>query len=117
MNTEIGRFLEGRLLSTIKLIQVLYDLGLGAGFDTCAWVEGKELVIGRGLEHQSKGFLRILPQETTVLIGFPKGHQLFDPAKRGKGPPGSQTRILIRDPADVDLYVRRLVDEAYSLED
>jgi hypothetical protein len=117
VNPEIGRFFEGRLLGTIKLLQVLYDLGLGAGYDTCAWVDGKELVIGRGDPFASRGFMRVIPEEAAAWLCFPRGARLFDPQKRAKGPPGSQTRIYIRSPQDVDAYVRRMIDEAYAIEE
>jgi hypothetical protein len=117
MRSDVGRFFEGRLLDTIKLLQVIYDIGCGAGFDVDCWIEGKEMVFGRAGVGQGRGFLRVIVLETSAILLFPRGHKLFDPAKRGKGPRNSQTRVHVRDPADIDLYVRRLIDEAYATDE
>lgn len=116
MRPDLGRYFEGRELSQTNLLSVIYDFCNGQGADVAVWIDGRELVFGRGEPKVGQGFLRVLPQEIWVLIGFPRGHQLFDPKKRAKGPPRSQTRVLIRDPADFDLYVRRMVEQAYGLE-
>src|SRR5687768_3469309 len=117
MRTDIGRFFEGRLLSTIKLLQVIYDLASGAGPDVSAWIEGRELVFGKGDERAGTIFLRVTPQETAAILSFPRGHELFDPLKRAKGPPHSQTRLVVTHPSEIDLYVRRMIDAAYNLEE
>jgi hypothetical protein len=116
MREDIGRFLEGRLLPTINLIKTIYDVGLGAGKDVEAWLDGRELVFSKGHGGHNRGFLRLTPMETAVTIAFPRGHELLDPKKRAKGARGSETRMLIRDQADLDLYVRRMIDAAYSIE-
>jgi hypothetical protein len=115
MRTDIGRFLEGRLLPTINLIKTIYDTGLGAGKDVTAWIDGRELVFSKG-EDKGRGFMRAIPLETSVTLCFPRGHELLDPKKRAKGARGSETRVLIRDQMDLDLYIRRMIDAAYSVE-
>jgi hypothetical protein len=116
MRPDVGRFLEGRLLETINLIKTIYDTALGAGPDVEAWIDGRELVFSKGQAGHGRGFLRAIPHETAVTIAFPRGHELLDPKKRARGAKGSETRMLIRDQADFDLYVRRMLDAAYSIE-
>jgi hypothetical protein len=116
MRTDIGRFFEGRLLDTIKLLQTIYDVGCGAGRDVNAWVDGRELVFSRGEESKGRGFLRVTPGETNATICFPRGHELLDPLKRAKGPRGSETRMTIMHPSELDSYVRRMIDAAYELD-
>lgn len=41
MESEIGRYLEGRLLPAINLIKLIHDLGTGAGYDVSAWIDGR----------------------------------------------------------------------------
>lgn len=116
MESEIGRYLEGRLLPAINLIKLIHDLGTGAGYDVSAWIDGRQLVFTRDVPGSGRGFLRLIPQESSIILCFPRGHEILDPKKRAKGPPGSETRLLVRDPSDVDGYVRRMIDAAYSLE-
>lgn len=116
MRTDIGRFLEGRLLPTINLIKAIYDTALGAGHDVEARIDGRELMFAKGDAQGGRGFMRLTPHETSVTIAFPRGHELLDPKKRARGARGSETRVLLRDQADLDLYIRRMIDAAYSLE-
>lgn len=116
MRPDIGRYLEGRLLSTINLIKLIYDTGLGAGRDVEVWIDGRELVFSKGEGGKGRGFMRVIPFETSLNLCFPRGHELLDPKKRAKGAKGSETRVLIRDQADLDLYIRRMIDSAYSIE-
>jgi hypothetical protein len=115
MQSDIGRYFEGRLFETTQLLKVIYDVTLGAGKDVAATIEGKELVFRKG-QNTGRGFLRVIPMEVYVLIAFPKGQELFDPRKRTQGPPGSQKTTLIRDTIDFDIYVRGLLAQAYALE-
>jgi hypothetical protein len=117
MRSDIGRYFSGRLLPTIKLLQALFDVGTGAGYDVDCWIDGREMVFGRGEPGEGQGFLRVTPLEATVILSFPNGDRLFDPRKRGSGPPNSQKRIMIGHPSEIDFYVRRLIEEAYELDD
>ena len=116
MRGEIGRFFEGYLHETLQLMKTVYDAGLGAGPDVLVWIDGREMVFGRW-EEGGRGFLRMIPAEVSVRIAFPKGEQVFDPQGRTKGYPGSQTSMTLFLPSDVDVYVRRMIDAAYQLED
>lgn len=116
MRPDIGRFLEGRLLSTVQLLKAIYDIGTGEGDDVSVWIDGRELVFGKGEPSTGRGFLRAIPQETSVILAFPRGHELLDPLKRAKGPRGSETRMFIRHASELDPYVRRMIDAAYHLE-
>ncbi len=115
MEAELGRYFEGRLYETKMLLKTMYDLGCGQGKDVEVWIEGRELVFGRGEEGRNRGFMRLIPQEISIILGFPIGDQLFDPKNRAKGPPGSQKSLVIRDAADLDPYVRRMISQAYAL--
>lgn len=117
MRSDIGRFLEGRILETVNLIKAVYDIASGEGPEVSAWVHGRELVFGKGEEGQGSGFVRVLPADTMITLTFPRGSELFDPAKRLKGmPPTASRRLNIRATIELDMYVRRLIDAAYALE-
>lgn len=116
MRSDIGRFFEGYMLETINIMKVVYDSAMGAGKDVVVWIDGRELVFGRGEENSGRGFLRMIPGEVTVRIAFPKGDQVFDPQKRARGYPGSQKSMTLAHPSDVDTYVRRMIDAAFALE-
>lgn len=115
MRIDIGRFLEGRLLETVNLIKAVYDLATGEGKDVEAFVHGRELVFARR-EPTGAGFVRLLPQETSVVISFPRGPELFDPGKRLRGFPTARRSLTLRSTMQLDPYVRRLIDEAYRLD-
>lgn len=116
MESEIGRYFEGRLLDTQRVLRALYDLGLGQGSDTQVWIDGRELVFGKGEVGQGRGYMRLIPAEAVVTIAFPKGYALLDPQRRTHGAPGSQTVLVVGHASDLDPYVRRLVAAAYALE-
>ena len=116
MESTIGRYFEGRLLETQQLLRFIYDVAHGQGGDVCVWIDGREMVFGRGDPQRNRGFLRVTPGEVAVTLGFPQGSQLFDPKKRAKGPAGAQTSLSITHSTQLDLYVRRLVDQAYALD-
>ena len=115
MQPELGRFFENRLREVQNVLLVLHDYATGQSRDVKAWVDGRELVFGMK-EREGFGFLRVLPQEASVSVAFPRGHELPDPQKRAKGPAGARTKLLVRTTADVDLYVRRMIDAAYALD-
>lgn len=116
MRPDIGRYLDNRLHEVMLLIKVVYDVCTGEGADVSAWVDGRELVFGRKGEREGPGFLRLLPHEVNVTIAFPRGHDIPDPLKRARGVPGSRTRMTLRTTADLDVYVRRMIDTAYALD-
>lgn len=116
MRTDLGRFFEGRLLETIKLLKAIHDVATGAGPDVSVWIDGRQMVFGRGEPRTGRGFLRVMPGETNAIVSFPRGHQLHDPGKRAKGPSGSETRMTLGHLGDLDPYVRRMIDAAYALE-
>lgn len=116
MRWDLGKFFEGRLLATIQILKTIYDVATGTGEDVAVWVEGRELVFGKGEPKSGRGFLRAIPGEASVTIAFPRGHQILDPLKRARGPAGSQTQMILRHPSDLDVYVRRMIDAAYQLE-
>lgn len=116
MQSEIGRYFEGRLLEQQQLLRAVYDLAHGNGGDVCVWIDGREMVFGRGDPRRNRGFLRVIPGEVAVLLAFPQGHQLFDPKKKTRGPAGSQTSTSITHASQLDAYVRRLVEQAYTLD-
>ncbi len=116
MRADIGRFLEGRLLETINVMKAVYDAGTGAGKDVNVWIDGRELVFGKSAEEAGRGFLRLIPGEVSVVIAFPKGSEILDPKKRARGYPGSQTKMTLSHPSDLDTYVRRMIDVAYALD-
>ncbi len=115
MNSEIGRFFEGHFFETQKLMKAIYDLAMGEGQGAVhAHIEGRELVFATE-EGGRPGFLRMLPNPTSVTLAFPSGGQILDPAKRMKGPTGARTRLTLNNTLDLDPYVRRLIDQAYTL--
>ncbi|MEL7368765.1 MAG: hypothetical protein AAFN74_07630 [Myxococcota bacterium] len=114
MNSELGRYFEGRMLETQKLLRALYDVGTSPGGDVDVWVDGRELVFGRG-SRAGRGFMRLIPAEIRVVVGFPRGFDLFDPARRLKGPAMSQKSLTLGQVFEIDPYVRRLVEEAYRI--
>ena len=116
MESEIGRYFEGRMLEQQQLLRTIYDLAFGHGADVCVWIDGRELVFGRGDPRRNRGFLRVVPGEVAVVLGFPQGSQLFDPKKKTRGPAGSQTSTSITHATQLDAYVRRLVEQAYALD-
>lgn len=113
MNSELGRYFEGRLLETQKLLRALYDVGSGLGADVSVWVDGRELVFGRS--EGGRGFMRLIPADIRVLVAFPRGYELFDPRGRLKGPHRSQKSLSLGHVFEIDAYVRRLIDGAYQL--
>lgn len=117
MEPEIGRYFEGRLYDTTKVLKALYDLGLGAGGDASAWLDGRELVFGRGEPGHGRGFMRVIAREASVIVAFPAGSQIMDPKKRAKGPPGSQTSMVVTHYSELDTYFRRMLESAYALEE
>ena len=117
VRADIGRFLENRGLEQQKLLKMIYDLGLGCGEDVSIWVHGIEMVIGKGEAEDNRGFLRVFPLEAGVLLSFPRGPELRDPRGRAQGPLGSQTSIEIGHAGEIDLYIRRMIHEAYALEE
>lgn len=115
VNPEIGRFLEGHHLDTIKLLKVLYDIGTGMGPDAVAYVEGRELVVTRGKKGRGRGFIRVIPSGASVILAFPDPDRLFDPQNRLKGPSRSQRTVTFGYPAEIDPYIRRLIEFAYHM--
>ena len=116
MRPDIGRYLEGRMLETIQLIKTAYDLATGQGKDVAAWIDGVELVFGRKGEGEGSGFVRVHPSEVTITLSFPRGTEIPDPQNRARGVPGSRTKMLIRHAGDLDVYVRRMIDTAYAID-
>ena len=116
MRPDIGRYLEGRFFDTVQLVKTVYDIGLGQGDDVSVWIEGNELVFGRRDPGSGSGFLRLLPQEVSITLSFPRGHEISDPQKRARGAAGSRTRLTIRMSAEIDVYTRRMIDAAYALD-
>jgi len=116
MQSDIGRFLEGRRLDSQKLIRVIYDACLGQGANVTAWIVGKELVFGSQGEDVGSGFVRIMPFDVSLILAFPRGHEIPDPQKKMSGVPNSRTTMTLHYPSDVDVYVRRMIDVAYALE-
>lgn len=117
MESEIGRYFEGRLLETQKMLRATYDICMGEGQDVVCWIDGRELVFGRGEPKKNRGFLRIIPSDVRIMLGFPSASRLFDPKKVLKGPKGSQGNTSIGYVAELDTYLRRLIDEAYRLDE
>ena len=116
VNSELGRYFEGRLLDTQKLLRALYDVGTSPGADVNVWVDGRELVFGRSPDAAGRGFMRIIPSEVRVVIAFPKGAELFDPAGRLSGPPNSQKSLSLGHVFEIDPQVRRMIEAAYGLD-
>lgn len=116
MESELGRFFAGRLYETTMLLKAIYDVGSGAGRDVTTWIDGRELVFGRGSPRTGRGFLRVVPGEVTVVLAFPRGQELFDPKKRAKGPRGSQTSLTVGHVGELDPYLRRMIEGAYVLD-
>jgi hypothetical protein len=115
MRSDLGRFFEGHILETVNVMKTIYDAGTGAGKDVSVSIDGRELVFTKG-DAGGRGFLRMIPGEVAVRIAFPKGSLVFDPEKRAKGYPGSQTSFSVAHPSEIDTYVRRMIDAAYALE-
>ncbi|MBK6686954.1 MAG: hypothetical protein IPG45_20975 [Deltaproteobacteria bacterium] len=116
MESEIGRYFEGRLLETQKMMRATYDLAMGTAKDVVVWIDGRELVFGKGQPRQGRGFLRLIPGEVRIVLAFPNAPALFDPKKVLKGPKGSQASVSIGYVAELDTYLRRLVEQASSLD-
>ncbi len=114
VNSELGRYLEGRRLDMQKLLRALYDVGCGQGSDVSVRVDGRELVFARDASSGSRGFVRLIPGEERVVIAFPRGNALFDPARRLKGPTGAQQSLSIGHVFEIDAYLRRLIETAYA---
>lgn len=114
MEPKLGRFFEGRHHETKMLLKVVLDLSLGLGPDVRAGVDGREMVFR--CRDTGRGFMRVIPQETRLLLGFPRGQELFDPLSRAKGPVGLQKTVVVGHARDVDGYLRRMIREAYDLE-
>ncbi len=111
---DLGRFFDGRNFETQKLMKVVYDLALGLGKDVSTFLEGRELGFTRGTA-KFPGFLRMLPEETSVTLYFPQGPRLLDPKKKLRGYPSSTARLVLYSTLDLDPYTRRLVDQAYAI--
>ena len=116
MQSDIGRFLQELHLDTQKTIRVVYDACFGQGADVSIWIEGKELVFGNKGENTGMGFIRVRPLNMTVILSFPRGHEIPDPQKKMSGVINSAMRMTLHWPSDVNTYVRRLIDVAYALE-
>lgn len=116
MESELGRYFEGRLLDTQRLLRTLYDLGLGLGSDTQVWIDGREMVFGRGEPRSGRGFMRIIPSEVMVVLAFPRGDGITDPKGLAKGPRGGQRSMTITHASQLDPYVRRMIGSAYDLD-
>lgn len=116
MRTDIGRFFEGRILATVNILKTIYDVGSGEGADVVVWIEGRQMVFGRGEPNTGRGFLRVTPGETNIILAFPRGHEVMDPKKRATGPRGSETKMVINHPSEIDPYVRRMIDAAYAID-
>ena len=115
MNSEIGRYFEGHLFETQKLMKAIYDLAMGEGDGyAAASIEGRELVFSKD-EGGRPGFLRMLPSPTSVTLSFPQGGELLDPNKRLKGPAGARKRVTLNSVQELDPYIRRLIDQAYEI--
>lgn len=116
MQSDIGRFLEGRRLESQKLIRVVYDACFGQGANVSVWIDGKELVFGCQGEEAGMGFVRIMPFDISLILAFPRGHEIPDPQNKTSGVMNSRTSMTLYYPSDVDAYVRRMIDAAYALE-
>lgn len=114
MEAELGRFFEAHGYETKMLLRTVLDLAEGQGAEVVTSVEGRELVFRRG--EGGRGFLRVLPQAVGLVLGFPRGGELFDPKSFLKGPSGFQKSVRILDAADLDPYLRRMLGEAYGLD-
>jgi hypothetical protein len=117
MQSEIGRYFEGRLLETQKLLKSTYDVALGNGSDVVVWIDGRELVFGRGEPKTGRGFLRVVPGEARIVLSFPKGYRINDPSKRLKGPKNATASTTLGYVGELDMYLRRIITDAYLLED
>jgi hypothetical protein len=115
MEPALGRYFEGRLLATTLLLKQLHDCALGQGKDVAAWIEGQELVFGRGAPRSGRGFLRLLPGDAHVVVAFPRAPELFDPQRRLRGPRGSQAHVVLTVAGGLDPYTRRLVECAHAV--
>jgi hypothetical protein len=116
VRADLGRYFEGHLLETVNVMKTVYDAAMGAGKDVSVWIDGRELVFGKGPDQTGRGFIRMIPGEATVVIAFPKGSLLLDKQKRLRGYPNAQSKMTLAHPSDVDIYVRRLIDSAYAQE-
>ena len=116
MRPDIGRYLEGRMLEQIQLIKTIYDAATGAGSDVNVWIDGRELVFGKGEAAAGPGFMRVIPGEVMVTIAFPRGHEIPDPKKQFKGPRHSRTTRAVSHYSEVNVYVRRMIDASYAIE-
>ena len=114
MQGELGRFFEGRLREVTDMMLVLHDYCVGQGKEVKVTLEGTEMVFRT--KDDGFGFLRVLPMEVTVMVSFPRGHEIPDPKERTKGPVNSRKKMIARTTADIDLYIRRMIDAAYAIE-
>lgn len=115
MESTLGRYFESLSFEQRSLLKMMLDFVEGQGADVRAEVAGRELVFHRG-EGTGRGFIRLLPMATQLRLAFPRGSELFDPSAKLSGPAGLEQSLSVRDEADVDGYVRRMVDSAYALE-
>ncbi len=114
MESAVGRWLEGHIFPTQRLLRTLIDLGSGAAPSARAELEGRELVFR--CSDRGRGFLRVIPQVSGALLAFPRGGELFDPKGQLRGPAGLQRMVAVKDQSDLDPYLRRLIDEAARLD-
>ena len=115
MNSELGRYFEGRSLDTQKLLRALYDVGTSPGPSVDVVIDGRELVFARPDGGGGRGFMRLIPADMRVVVVFPRGPELFDPMGRLKGSKHSQMSLTLGHVFEIDAYVRRLIEEAYRL--
>ncbi len=117
MESELGRNFQDRLLDQQKLLRALYDLAYGCGADVSCWVQGRELVFGRGEKESGRGFVRLIPLDVMVMCAFPRGDRLFDPTNRLQGPQVGQRSLTLMHHHEIDPHVRRILHAAYAAED
>ena len=114
MRSDVGRYFEGRLLETIRLLRALYDVATGVGAEVEVGVEGRELVFRCASREGGRGFLRVTAKETSALVVFPDGRDLLDPERRLRGAYGRGRTLVVSSASEVDTYVRRLIEAAYG---
>lgn len=116
MTPDLGRYFQEWPLEIIKLLKSLQDVATGVGAGVHVSIDGRELVFSKTEPGADRGFLRLIPSNASVIVGFPQGHRLFDPRKRLKGPARSQQSIVLGAAFEVDIEIRRLIEAAYHLE-
>ena len=116
MQSDIGRFLESHRLEMQQLIRVVYDACCGQGKNVAAKLQGKELAFSTEEDGDDFGFVRLMPLATSAILSFPRGHEIPDPQGRTNGAVNSRTSMTLYYASDVDVYVRRMIGIAYTLE-